>query len=192
MLRGFPSRQSGRVYGLILGIYRIFESHWLLAFFSSTCIILYILASSLSILVPASFLSGLFFFGCKKLRGITYKMKYPWVTNKINHKPPIIPTSAQANAGHNVSAWADKVAFAAPAVIPERAVEGVKKSVYSSATYFRLSIAQWQRGDGEGEEILTRHFPTAGTCFVAELMINPAAAANDDRTASMLRREYHR
>lgn len=85
------------------------------------------------------------------------------------------------------------MAFVAPAVIPEKAVEGVKKSVYTLATYSWCTIAQWQRGDDEEEEEeLTLHFPTAGTCFVAELMINPAAAANDDSTASMLRREYHR
>ena len=39
---------------------------------------------------------------------------------------------------------------------------------------------------------LTRHFPTAGVCFVAELMINPAAAARADKTASILRSEYQR
>lgn len=33
----------------------------------------------------------------------SYYTKYPWTTNKITHNPPIIPTSAQANALH--SAW---------------------------------------------------------------------------------------
>jgi len=45
--------------------------------------------------------------------------------------------------------------------------------------------------DKEQVKLLTRHFPMAGACLVAELIINPAAAAKADKTASMLRREYH-
>ena len=65
---------------------------------------------------------------------MAYKIKYPCATNKINHRPPIIPTSAQAKAGHITSACAFNVAFAAPAVIPVKADDGVKKSVWRSAT----------------------------------------------------------
>ena len=46
----------------------------------------------------------------------------------------MIPTSAQANAGQRVSAWAFKVALAAPAVIPVKDDAGVKKSIYMSAS----------------------------------------------------------
>lgn len=45
---------------------------------------------------------------------------------------------------------------------------------------------------GGVKERLTRHFPIAGACFVAELIINPAAAAKDDKTASIFKREYQR
>jgi len=59
MLRGSLSRRNGRVYGPILGLYRISGLHYSSTLPTSGFIVLFIHASSLSVLFPTDVPSGI-------------------------------------------------------------------------------------------------------------------------------------
>jgi hypothetical protein len=63
---------------------------------------------------------------------LTHYRKYTWVNNRINHSPPIIPTSAQANGPHKASPWLASVSVCASPNTPpdEVPLVGVKNSSY--------------------------------------------------------------